>query len=86
MGSRKSECGIWRKSSFCNSNDNCVEVRYSDGHISVRDSKDPTLPSLNFSMREWALFISGAVRGEFDAALLASAAGGVTQLHCEGGR
>jgi hypothetical protein len=33
----------------------------------MRDSKDPNSPVLTFTHQEWAAFLDGAKRGEFDA-------------------
>jgi len=32
---------IWRKSSHSNAGGNCVEVAFTDGRVSLRDSKSP---------------------------------------------
>ena len=45
----------------------CVETgQGACGMIHVRDSKDPNGPVLNFTQGEWAAFLDGARRGEFD--------------------
>ena len=57
----------WTKSSYSDAGGSCVEVRRaSDGHIQVRDSKDPSGPALTFSPDGWATFISGTKHEEFD--------------------
>ncbi|MDP4507310.1 DUF397 domain-containing protein [Nonomuraea turkmeniaca] len=58
----------WIKSSYSGSNGgNCVEVaKLSEGRRGVRDSKNPTGPSLIFTSGEWAAFIGGVKNGEFD--------------------
>ena len=57
----------WTKSSLSYSNGDCVEVAdLPDGHIGVRDSKDPQGPVLRFSSSEWGAFLGGARNGEFD--------------------
>lgn len=60
-----SESGIWRKSSTSNQQ-GCVEVALRRGEIMVRDSKDPRGPTLRFTTTEWAAFLTGVRRGEFD--------------------
>jgi hypothetical protein len=46
---------------------NCVEVRRHGGTIQVRDSKaNGTGPILTFTRAEWAAFLDGARKGEFD--------------------
>jgi hypothetical protein len=55
----------WRKSSYSNSQGNCVEVAFVDSHIAVRDSKNLQAAPLVFTAAEWKAFLSGAVDGEF---------------------
>jgi hypothetical protein len=58
---------IWAKSSLSFSNGNCVEVaELSGGSVGVRNSRDPHGPVLRFTPGEWAAFLAGARRGEFD--------------------
>lgn len=56
---------VWRKSTLSESGD-CVEVAFIDSDVLVRQSRDPLGPALNFSRREWAAFVGGVRRGEFD--------------------
>lgn len=49
----------------------CVEARNNDGHIEVRNSKNPDAGTVLFTVQEWDSFLYGAKRGEFDQ-LLAS--------------
>ncbi len=46
----------WRKSSYSNSNSNCVEVGQPSGQIAVRDSKDPGGPKLPVTREAWRSF------------------------------
>lgn len=56
------------KSTFSAESANCVEVGACDcGQVHIRDSKDPSGPVLTFTRDEWAAFINGARRGEFDS-------------------
>lgn len=55
----------WRKSTHGTSS-GCVEVAFVDGHIVVRDSKDPSKAALVFTQAEWEAFLSGARGGAFD--------------------
>lgn len=58
--------GTWRKSSRSGAQGACVEVRWADGDIQVRDSKNRAGAVLAFSTAEWAAFLHGATSGEFD--------------------
>lgn len=71
-GSQGGECvevapiGVdWRKSTYSGSEGgDCVEVAPVDGHVAVRDSKDPDGPALVFSAAAFAAFVGGVVTGE----------------------
>ncbi|NEW38445.1 DUF397 domain-containing protein [Nocardia cyriacigeorgica] len=44
-----------------------VEVALlADGHVGMRDGKDPDGPALIFTPGEWAAFTAGVQDGEFD--------------------
>jgi len=58
----------WKKSSFSNANDNCVEVAFAtDGRVAVRDSKDRSLLPHVYAREEWDAFLAGIAAGEFRA-------------------
>jgi hypothetical protein len=45
----------------------CVELApLPDGGVAVRDSKDTDGPILSFTPHEWACFLDGMAKGEFD--------------------
>lgn len=57
----------WFKSSRSHGGKDCVEVAHlENGHVGVRDSKNPTGPALVFTPGEWDAFLAGAKSGEFD--------------------
>lgn len=57
----------WFKSSRSHGGKDCVEAAHLDnGHVGVRDSKNPAGPALVFTPGEWDAFIGGAKAGEFD--------------------
>ncbi len=43
----------------------CVAVRMRDT-VDIRDSKDPSSPTLSFTHAEWNAFIQGVKKDEFD--------------------
>jgi len=61
---------VWRKSSYCGSYNNCVEIAWRQGAeditILVRDSKFPGREPLVFTPGEWAAFLDRVKAGEFD--------------------
>lgn len=56
---------LWFKSSASNP-DSCVEVRFIENAVQIRDSKNPDGPTLSFTNREWAAFLTGVRDREFD--------------------
>ena len=57
----------WIKASRSGDQGDCVEQRRHDGMVEVRDTKDRgTGPTLRFTAAEFAAWLDGAKRGEFD--------------------
>jgi hypothetical protein len=57
----------WRKSSFSNSQGDCVEfARLQEGMVAVRNSRHPAGPALICTQAEIAAFIRSAREGDFD--------------------
>ncbi|MEV0752492.1 DUF397 domain-containing protein [Streptosporangium sp. NPDC050280] len=55
----------FRTSSLSGANNNCVEVATNlPGLVVVRDSKDPSGPTLTFSPTAWNDFLAGIRNGE----------------------
>ncbi|GAA0903229.1 DUF397 domain-containing protein [Virgisporangium aurantiacum] len=57
---------IWRKSVKTQNSGACVEIARVGNTVGVRDSKDPGGHILRFTVREFAAFLDGARRAEFD--------------------
>jgi len=57
----------WVKATQSNETGSCVEQRRFDGVVEVRDTKDQgTGPVLRFTPAEFAAWLDGAKKGEFD--------------------
>ncbi|MFF7995684.1 DUF397 domain-containing protein [Kitasatospora xanthocidica] len=55
----------WQKSSYSAQANDCVETgRSVPGGMAVRDSKDPSGPTLQFTAEAWAAFVGGVKAGE----------------------
>lgn len=68
---RRTEPGIasvpWRRSSYSGANGNCVEVALSaDGHVTVRDSKQPDRRARFHERGAWEHFVAGVSSGGFE--------------------
>ncbi|PPJ33247.1 DUF397 domain-containing protein [Nocardia nova] len=58
----------WFKSSRSSGGKDCVETAFLDnGHVGIRDSKNPTGPALVFTPAEWDAFTTDLRNGTLDA-------------------
>ena len=56
----------WQKATRSGSNGQCVEARYLDGVVEVRNSKLPEAGAVRFTRSEWLTFIAAVSEdGEF---------------------
>ena len=55
---------LWRTAT-ASGGTGCVQVRSDNGMVLVGDSKNPD-PILSYTRREWAAFIDGVKKSEFD--------------------
>jgi len=52
----------WRKSSYSGDNGNCVEIaRLPSNRIALRDSKNPTGPTLLLAPMDWQRFVANVL-------------------------
>jgi len=56
---------VWRTSTKSNYGA-CVEVRFVDDAVQIRNSRDRDGPILLFNKAEWEAFLAGAHEHEFD--------------------
>jgi hypothetical protein len=59
----------WIKALASSAGGQCVEMRRTDHVIEVRDSKNPDGPTLTYTAAEFAAWLDGAKKGEFDQLL-----------------
>jgi hypothetical protein len=57
---------VWRKSTASGANGDCVEVAFTNDSVYLRNSRTTSDSLLTFSHSEWAAFLTGVYRGEFD--------------------
>jgi Domain of unknown function (DUF397) len=58
----------WVKARASTGSNGCVEVVHLQDWTAVRDSKHPGGPVQLYTPHEWACFIDGVSKGEFDRA------------------
>jgi hypothetical protein len=60
-----SEKSLWRIATM-SQDTNCVQVRGDHDMIVIGNSRFPDGPFLSYTRDEWAAFLDGAKKGEFD--------------------
>jgi Domain of unknown function (DUF397) len=55
----------WRTAK-ASASENCVQVRSEHDMIVVGNSRSPDGPFISYTQAEWAAFLDGAKKGEFD--------------------
>lgn len=55
----------WRKSTRSQAQGACIEVAFLGNAVAVRDSKNPTGPTLAFTPIAWATFVRSTTDGDF---------------------
>ncbi|MBF6182134.1 DUF397 domain-containing protein [Nocardia otitidiscaviarum] len=53
--------GKWFKSTRSETSKQCVEIKFEDGRVAVRDSKNPGGPVLNFDGVAWDRFVDSGI-------------------------
>lgn len=56
----------WRKSSYSNAGNECVEVTRTNAVCAVRDSKNPDGGQLVFGASTWKAFVAAVKSGIYD--------------------
>jgi Domain of unknown function (DUF397) len=56
----------WIKATVSDDQTEWVELRRTDEGVDIRDSKDPDGPVLHYTPAEFAAWLDGAKKGEFD--------------------
>jgi len=56
----------WRKSSYSNAGNACVEVGQAQAAYAVRDSKNPGAGHLTFGPDAWTAFVGDVKAGKYD--------------------
>jgi hypothetical protein len=56
----------WIKAQASGGGNQCVEMRRTEESVEVRDSKHPEGPTLRFAPDDFAAWLDGAKKGEFD--------------------
>ncbi|MDX3586125.1 DUF397 domain-containing protein [Streptomyces europaeiscabiei] len=55
---------LWRRSSACGNETECVEIAMRTGHVFARDTKTPATDVLRFTTVAWTYFLRALLREE----------------------
>ncbi|MFE2512784.1 DUF397 domain-containing protein [Streptomyces naganishii] len=55
---------LWRRSSMCGNESECLEVAVGHGGVMARDSKTPRRTPVRFTAPAWREFLHAVTRGE----------------------
>ncbi|KAB1139190.1 DUF397 domain-containing protein [Streptomyces luteolifulvus] len=55
---------LWRRSSMCGNENECLEVAVREGGMLARDSKTPDRSPVRFTASAWRAFLHAVTRGE----------------------
>ncbi|MFF3446969.1 DUF397 domain-containing protein [Streptomyces sp. NPDC002667] len=58
---------LWRRSSKCGNESECVEVAMERDCVRTRDSKAPAWPTLTFTNGAWSEFLGAVRAGELQS-------------------
>jgi hypothetical protein len=74
----------WRKASYTNGGENCVETASDSGEVLVRDTKDRDGGTLSFPEGTWQAFVTGLKRSLSQDSKRRRAASGVNRGRASG--
>lgn len=57
---------LWRRSSMCGNESECVEVAVGEDRVLARDSKRPGRSHLRFAAVAWTEFVRAVMQGELE--------------------
>ncbi|RJO76927.1 DUF397 domain-containing protein [Nocardia panacis] len=57
---------VWQRAGESADGESVEVAMLAEGHVGLRDGKDPDGPALIFTPSEWTAFVAGVQDGEFD--------------------
>ncbi|MBE1467583.1 DUF397 domain-containing protein [Kibdelosporangium phytohabitans] len=64
MSTPKRRAG-WRKSTYSDQGNGCVEVDFTSDGVEIRHSKIPDSPVIRFTEAHWSLWLDEVINGDF---------------------